>query len=73
MSRMLYKHISKRKIKKYIENLEKIKEKVSDSINRAQKENKESEIQLYDLTDQYLLESRIEGQIFAATYILNNC
>ena len=38
-----------------------------------QDENEVSGLLIYDITDSYLLEEHIKGQIAAATYILNNC
>lgn len=65
--------ISKRKIKKYIEYL---KEKLKDLEREGKKmldENNKTDKLIYDLTDHYLNEENLRGQIRAAYYILNNC
>ena len=70
---MKYKNISKRKIKRYIKWLEKELNRKSEEIVEMQKENDNAGMQLYDLTDSYLMEENLNGQLKAANYILNNC
>lgn len=65
--------ISINDIKSYIKYLEKKLEEKSAEIVEMQNENEKSKMQLYDLTDSYLMEENLEGQIKAAKYILNNC
>lgn len=67
------KRISKRKIKSFIKWAE---EKLSDKekeVEEMQNENEKSNSMLYDLTEEYLREERLRGQIDAAYYILKNC
>ena len=70
---MSYKNISKRNIKSYIKFLEKELSRKSKEIVDMQKENDEAGMQLYDLTDSYLMEENLQGQIKAAKYILYRC
>jgi len=70
---MSYKNISKRNIKAYIKWLEKELNRKSQEIIEMQKENDEAKMQLYDLTDSYLMEENLQGQIKAAKYILYCC
>ena len=70
---MKYKNISKREIKSYIKWLEKELNRKSQEIIEMQKENEKANMQLYDLTDSYLMEENLQGQLKAAKYILNNC
>lgn len=70
---MSYKNISKRNIKSYIKFLEKELSRKSKEIVDMQKENDEAGMQLYDLTDSYLMEENLQGQIKAAKYILYCC
>lgn len=67
----MYKSISKRKIKSYINSLEKKLKEIEEETQKCQMENENSKIMLYDLTEQYLLEERISGKIESAKYILN--
>ena len=70
---MKYKNISKREIKSYIKGLENELDRKSKEITEMQDENEKSDIMLYDLTDSYLMEENLQGQLKAAKYILNNC
>ena len=70
---MSYKNISKRAIKLYIKWLEEELSRKSKEIVEMQKENDEAGMQLYDLTDSYLMEENLQGQIKAANYILHCC
>lgn len=70
---MKYKNISKREIKSYIKWIEKELDRKSKEIIQMQNENEEAKMQLYDLTDSYLIEENLNGQLKAAKYILNNC
>ena len=67
------KHISKQEIKAYIKYCEKkLKEMEEDTI-KMQNENEKSKQILNDLTERYLDEENLRGQIKAANYILHCC
>ena len=70
---MKYKNISKREIKSYIKWLEKELDRKSKEIIEMQVENDKANMQLYDLTDLYLMEENLQGQLKAANYILHCC
>lgn len=76
---MPYKNISKRKVKNYINYIEKQLEDKRNEIMQYNKENEEFEKKhpygglLYDLTEEYLREENLQGQLLAAKYILHNC
>ena len=65
--------IKKKNIKKYIQSCKHKLKKLEKEIIKMQNENEESGLLVYDITDSYLLEEHIRGQIAAAVYILNNC
>ena len=72
------KRISINDIKTYIKLLEKKLAEKSAEIEKYNKENEDYSKEykyglLYDLTEEYLREENLKGQIQAAKYILNNC
>lgn len=69
----MYKRISKRKIKGYIDFLELELKRLEREGEIMQEENDKSKFLIYDLTEHYLKEEHIRGQIEAAKYILNCC
>lgn len=69
----MYKRISKRKIKKYIDFLKLKLQELEEKGKFMQEENEASGHLIYDLTDHYLNEERVRGSIKAANYILHNC
>lgn len=76
---MLYKNISKKCVKHYIKSLEKQLEDKGNEIIQYNKENEEFLKRhpysglLHDLTEEYLREANLQGQLTAAKYILHNC
>ena len=69
----MYKRISKREIKEYIDFLELKLQKLEEKGKFMQAANEVSNHLIYDLTDHYLNEERVRGKIEAANYILYNC
>lgn len=69
----MYKRISKREIKEYIDFLELKLQKLERKGKIMQKENEEKNYLVYDLKEHYLLEEHVRGSIEAANYILHNC
>lgn len=72
------KRISINDIKSHIKYLEKELQEKSAEIEEYNKENEEYSKEnkyglLYDLTEEYLREENLKGQIQASKYILNNC
>lgn len=67
------KRIKKQNIKEYLRACKHRLKELEKEIVSMQNENEASGLLLYDITDSYLLEEHIRGQIAAATYILNNC
>ena len=65
--------IKKQNIKEYIQACKHRLKELEKEIIKMQDENETSGLLVYDITDSYLLEEHIKGQIAAATYILNNC
>ena len=65
--------IKKSNIEKYIQSCKRRLKALEKEIVRMQNENEETNMLMYDITDSYLLEENLRGQIAAAKYILNNC
>lgn len=69
----MYKRISKRKIKGYIDFLELELKRLEREGEILQAENEKEDLEICDLTDHYLNEERTRGRIEAAKYILHCC
>lgn len=65
--------IKKENIKQYLRACKHRLKELEKEIVVMQNENENSGLLVYDITDSYLREEHIKGQIAAATYILNNC
>lgn len=63
----------KQNVKEYIECCEEELKELEKRGERYRKQNEKNTVDFIDLTDHYLAEERLRGQIAAAKHILNNC
>ena len=65
--------ISKRKIKRYIQDCEEKLAKVDKELKRKTRANEKQGIMVYNLVEVYEKQAELQGKINASRYILNYC